>query len=74
MSTRIKQNQKTTVPSRRIKENGYSHAKADARAAAKRQQAEARQAKYDALSTAEKITLALSRPGSSSRELRRLGA
>jgi len=74
MSTRIKQNQKTTTASRRIKENGYSHAKADARIAARRTAAEARQTKYDGLTTAEKINLALSRRGASTRELARLGA
>jgi hypothetical protein len=74
MSTRIKQNQKTTTTSRRVKENGYSHAKADARAAAKRSAADTRQAKYDGLSTAEKISLALSRRGASTRELAKLGA
>lgn len=38
----------------------------------RRVEAEARQVKYDALTTPEKITLVMSRPGKSTRELTRL--
>ena len=53
------------------KVNGYTHRKADARKAERRDEAETRQAKYDALSAAEKIALATNR-GGSKRELARL--
>jgi hypothetical protein len=55
------------------KEKGYSHKKADAKRARKRDEAEDRQAKYDALSRAEKIALVTNR-GGSKRELARLTA
>ena len=50
----------------------YSHRKSDARKERKQMEAINRQAKYDALTIAEKVTLALSRRGQSKRELARL--
>ena len=54
------------------KEKGYTHKKADARKALKREQAEDRQIKYDSLSRAERIALISNRPGESKRELARV--
>ena len=54
------------------KEKGYTHRKADARKALKREQAEDRQIKYDSLSRAERIALISNRPGESKRELERV--
>lgn len=48
MSTRIKDTNKKTGIARRIKENGYSHTKADARKAKRRAEAEARQVAHAA--------------------------
>jgi hypothetical protein len=53
------------------KEKGYSHQKTDAKKARKRQEAEERQAKYDALSLSDKIALVTNR-GGSQKELARL--
>jgi hypothetical protein len=53
------------------KEKGYSHRKADAKKVRKRQEAEERQAKYDALSLSDKIALVTNR-GGSQKELARL--
>jgi hypothetical protein len=55
------------------KKASYTHRKADAKQARKRDEAEDRQAKYDALSRAEKIALVTNR-GGSQRELARLTA
>ena len=55
----------------KLKENGYTHAKADARKFKRQHEADARQAKYDALPLAEKIRLVQNR-GGSKRELARL--
>lgn len=55
MSTRIKEHTKS-VAKRPIKTAGYSHAKADARQALRRRQAEARQAAYAALNPVERAT------------------
>jgi hypothetical protein len=55
------------------KDKGYSHRKADARQALKREQAEERQAKYDGLSQADKIALVTNR-GGSAKELARVKA
>lgn len=56
MSTRIKDTNKKTGVARRVKENGYTHVKADARKAKRRAEALGRQAKYDALSEPEQAT------------------
>ena len=53
------------------KTNGYSHVKAGARKAKKQNDADKRQAKYDSLTIAEKIALAVSR-GGSKKELAKL--
>lgn len=56
-----------------IKNNGYSHVKADARQDKKRQAAEARQRDYNAMTLAEKVAYVTAR-GGSKRELARLMA
>jgi hypothetical protein len=53
------------------KNNGYSHAKADARKNKRRQEADARQRVYDSLTVAGKMSLALAR-GGSKKEITRL--
>ena len=53
------------------KEKGYTQMKAHAKRDRKRQEAEARQAKYDKLTRVEKIALATNR-GGSQKELTRL--
>lgn len=53
------------------KNNGYSFAKQQARRDKRRQEAEARQAAYDKLTIAEKVTLAIQR-GGSQKELAKL--
>ena len=53
------------------KESGYTQIKAHAKRNKKRQEAELRQSKYDALSQSEKIALVISR-GGSQKELTRL--
>jgi len=55
----------------KLKEKGYTHAKADARKFKRQHEADVRQAKYDSLTLAEKIKLVQSR-GGSKRELARL--
>jgi hypothetical protein len=55
------------------KKANYTHRKADAKKALKREQAEERQAKYEALSRAEKIALVTNR-GGSAKELARVKA
>jgi len=59
---------------RPIKKAGYSHAKADARRDAKRQQAEARQRAHEALTVEEKLAKCEARAGYSRQERRRLTA
>ena len=54
-----------------IKNNGYSQVKAHARQDKKRNEANIRQAKYDSLTTEEKIALVVKR-GGSNREFSRL--
>jgi len=56
----------------RIKTEGYSQIKADARRDRKRQEAEQRQAAHDALTTEEKLAKCNARRGSSARETERL--
>jgi hypothetical protein len=53
------------------KKASYTHRKADAKKALKREQAEERQAKYESLSRAEKIALVTNR-GGSAKELARV--
>ena len=55
-----------------IKNNGYTHAKADAKQNKKRHEADIRQERYDLLTIAQKIARAEARSGSSKRELERL--
>jgi len=55
------------------KKTSYTHRKADAKKDLKREQAEERQANYDALSRAEKIALVTNR-GGSAKELTRVKA
>lgn len=57
----------------RIKTEGYSQDKADAKRDRKRQEAEARQAAHDALTAEEKFAKTNSRRGASARESERLG-
>lgn len=65
------------TPKTEIKRKGrehYSHDKADARIAKRREEAEARQTEHDSLTTKEKITKATSRRGNSTKEIQRLKA
>jgi len=50
----------------------YTHAKADARKALRRAQAEARQAVYDKKSAVEKMVACVNRRGQSKKEVKRL--
>jgi len=61
-----------TVNGHRIKVNGYSSAKLQARRERRQLDAEQRQAAYDKLTTAQKIQRCQRRPGDSERELSRL--
>lgn len=64
---------KTTTPNKRpVKVNGYSHRKADARKDRRRDEADARQDKYDSLTVEQKISRAKKRRGKSEREINRL--
>jgi hypothetical protein len=56
----------------RIKTEGYSHDKADARRDRKRQEAEARQAAHDPLTIEEKFAKTNTRRGASARESERI--
>jgi hypothetical protein len=63
----------TNKPTRKGRDH-YSHAIADAKKARRQSEADARQAKYDALSIVERLNLAYTRPGKSNREITRLTA
>ena len=61
-----------TTDTKKKGRESYSHAKAYARKAKRREEAEIRQDKYDSLSLREKLAKANKAPGNSKRELARL--
>jgi Spy/CpxP family protein refolding chaperone len=62
----------SATPARRVKINGYSHAKADARKATRRDEAEARADAQARLTPAARLAKVNGRRGSSAREWERL--